>query len=202
MHFTQSFVSLQFCYQFYGSLILVGIFGACASFCLALMTIYGTGGIELALAFSFVGLIGLLRILMPPWTTIADHEHVYFPLDIDCQTKLLDELAVDTMILGQETKDNDDLLDPLVLQNTPCSICLQCFEIGQEVSVVIGCGHTFHSNCLQKWIQKSATCPYCRQDIEKKLPMEEGSDNGGRRKLPGALGIFEGAFDSIYDLTS
>ena len=27
------------------------------------------------------------------------------------------------------------------------------------------CRHTFHSHCLQLWISKSPTCPYCRQDL-------------------------------------
>jgi hypothetical protein len=48
------------------------------------------------------------------------------------------------------------------------------------------------------WIQKSATCPYCRQDLEKKPPVEEEFRNWEQRNLPGALGIFEGVFDDFY----
>jgi len=205
MHFTHDFIPLQLYYQLYGSLLLVGFFGACVSFCLAMMTINGTGGIEVAMSLSCVGFFGLVRILMPLWTSMTD-EDLYYSLDTNrndnCGTKSLDDLAVDTMILEKSDKDNVGTLfiSPSIQDSTCCSVCLQCFEYGQEISVT-ACKHTFHSACLQKWIHKSATCPYCRQDLEKKNPKEEESENGRRRKLAGALGMFEGVFESIYDFT-
>jgi hypothetical protein len=111
---------------------------------------------------------------------------------------MLCELAVDIRTLGKENKEHDPLFISPAIQNSPCSNCLQCFESGQEVSVVTPCNHTFHSECLRMWIQKSATCPYCRQDLEKKPPVEEEFRNWEQRNLPGALGIFEGVFDDFY----
>jgi hypothetical protein len=171
------------------------------------MTIYGTSGIELAMVLSLVALFGLIRVLVPPWSTIVHEDDVYSSFDgyqnVDnnnCRARLLCELAVETRIFEQNSKASDNSLISPRIFNAPCSICLQCFEIGQEVSVVTACKHTFHSKCLQLWIQKSATCPYCRQDLEKTLPSESGTGEGRRRA--GALGIFEGAFDSILDLAT
>eukprot|EP00536_Pseudo-nitzschia_multiseries_P003217 jgi/Psemu1/185352/e_gw1.48.79.1 len=50
-------------------------------------------------------------------------------------------------------------------KNSLCSICLQCFEIGEEISLVTPCQHTFHSQCLKLWVRTSPTCPYCRHDL-------------------------------------
>ena len=169
------------------------------------MTIYGTGGVELVLGLSCVGLFGLVRTLMPPWSTVAD-EDFYFSSDTNnnkYNAKLLHELAIDTRVLRKKN-ENDAKLISSTYNNSSCSICIHDFEAGDEVSVVIACHHAFHSECLKMWIPKSATCPYCRQDLEiVRQNEEETSDirTGEGRKV-GAWGIFEGVFGSIYDYAS
>lgn len=180
MHFSEGLIPLQFCYQFYGSLILVGIFGGFASFCLGLMAIYGIRGIELVLGFSLLGFFGLVRTLVLPLYTLVEIEDVYESFSLEVKHNLpkqLDELAVETRILKEANKE-DAILISSTCNNASCSICLQCFEIGHEVSEVTSCAHRFHSKCLRMWIPTSATCPYCRQDLDglHPSPKEEAAN--------------------------
>ncbi|KAF8720969.1 hypothetical protein HU200_023376 [Digitaria exilis] len=47
-----------------------------------------------------------------------------------------------------------------------CSICLEGFEDGEEVSV-IPCSHRhgFHPACITKWLGRSNMCPICRHQL-------------------------------------
>ncbi|KAK2997734.1 hypothetical protein RJ639_020332 [Escallonia herrerae] len=57
----------------------------------------------------------------------------------------------------------------LVMESRECAVCLSAFEEG-EVIRRLGCGHTFHKDCVDKWLQQdSATCPLCRKKV---LPEE------------------------------
>ena len=39
-----------------------------------------------------------------------------------------------------------------------CPICYEEFDKGSLLS----CGHVFHENCIQLWLQKKKKCPVCR----------------------------------------
>jgi hypothetical protein len=45
-----------------------------------------------------------------------------------------------------------------------CSICLESYRSGQEVSI-LACSHEYHSSCIGEWMLKSRSCPMCRKDI-------------------------------------
>ena len=43
-----------------------------------------------------------------------------------------------------------------------CSLCL---EHGSPVRTSLGCGHSFHADCIQSWLGgRGSTCPLCRGD--------------------------------------
>ncbi len=44
-----------------------------------------------------------------------------------------------------------------------CSICLNNITTGQDVTS-LSCEHTFHSQCIQRWFRRNATCPVCRAE--------------------------------------
>lgn len=47
-----------------------------------------------------------------------------------------------------------------------CSICLEEFEDGDEVSVMpCSRAHEFHQNCIAKWLGMRNTCPLCRRGL-------------------------------------
>ena len=59
--------------------------------------------------------------------------------------------------------------------NTTCQDCVYCknslsqsspdyYEKGIISTIVTGkCGHSFHQECINLWLNKSKTCPICRQ---------------------------------------
>ena len=48
-----------------------------------------------------------------------------------------------------------------------CSICLETFRVGDEVtwSKDLRCHHCFHSDCLITWLMKKEECPVCRSSF-------------------------------------
>ncbi|XP_020552788.1 RING-H2 finger protein ATL22-like isoform X4 [Sesamum indicum] len=48
-----------------------------------------------------------------------------------------------------------------------CSISLEEYHIGKEtlVKYLPQCGHYFHAECIDQWLQKSKTCPVCRTSL-------------------------------------
>ena len=52
-----------------------------------------------------------------------------------------------------------------IVDNTEddCSICLESKLSGDIIE--LECTHTFHKECINKWLTNNESCPYCRQDI-------------------------------------
>ena len=46
-----------------------------------------------------------------------------------------------------------------------CCICLDEISMGEK-TVLLPCGHMFHSDCIITWLKKNNTCPMCRFEIK------------------------------------
>merc|ERR1712083_390780 len=79
------------------------------------------------------------------------HESPKEVLEIDC------ELSCSNDILCIDDGDN--------LQC--CTICLEAFQINDEVSWSRSneCQHVFHHNCILPWLASHSECPCCRDII-------------------------------------
>ena len=42
-----------------------------------------------------------------------------------------------------------------------CSICFSALDI-EGTKMKLGCGHEYHTTCINTWLDKSCTCPLCR----------------------------------------
>uniref|UniRef100_A0A1A9W845 RING-type domain-containing protein n=1 Tax=Glossina brevipalpis TaxID=37001 RepID=A0A1A9W845_9MUSC len=51
--------------------------------------------------------------------------------------------------------------------NLSCVICTELFTASDEVYVT-KCGHMFHFVCLKQWLERSKTCPQCRNKCEER----------------------------------
>ena len=66
--------------------------------------------------------------------------------------------------------------------NNGCSICLETFEEGQDLSwsQERKCHHTFHAKCLEPWLMKHDDCPCCRATfIDESTLLEDEEQQQG-----------------------
>ena len=58
-----------------------------------------------------------------------------------------------------------------------CSLCLQDYAVGDEITRLPNCGHTFHKACVTRWLGeaqrgKKRRCPMCNLDpLASPLPV-------------------------------
>lgn len=185
------------CYHFYALLVLGAVFGGATASCLAFLTLYGVGGVELVLGISLFSILGfLLSVASSTWApsrydlSISSVPYRTSSSPSFCGKGRRDrtELSIDTFVLNH----NEEMISVC----SCCPICLNVFEAGDEISIATVCHHAYHSHCLKQWLIRSTTCPYCRQDLEIKRTDEAMAPSDIRKA--GAWGIFEGIFDSIY----
>ena len=64
--------------------------------------------------------------------------------------------------------------------NNGCSICLETFEEGQDLSwsQERKCHHTFHAKCLEPWLMKHDDCPCCRTTFIDESTLLEDDEDG------------------------
>ncbi len=85
-----------------------------------------------------------------------------FPDEFD---NILLQIDVFTHDLSRSLFDHTKKIKSLELRNQhndECSICLDgfCNVIG-----VLPCGHSFHKECILKWVENKDSCPCCRDDL-------------------------------------
>jgi len=54
--------------------------------------------------------------------------------------------------------------DPAKKPTQKCSICLEQFESGNRIRT-IECLHSYHADCIDRWLATKATCPVCNYQI-------------------------------------
>jgi hypothetical protein len=60
-----------------------------------------------------------------------------------------------------------------------CSICLGKIEKGQRVAE-LGCGHSFHRDCIQEWLGERSACPNCRKPADLRVALDEAAQQEER----------------------
>jgi hypothetical protein len=48
---------------------------------------------------------------------------------------------------------------------TECAVCLADFRDGERLRLLPPCLHAFHIDCIDAWLQATATCPLCRAAV-------------------------------------
>lgn len=46
-----------------------------------------------------------------------------------------------------------------------CAVCLNEFQEDEKLRIIPNCGHVFHIDCIDIWLQNNANCPLCRNSI-------------------------------------
>jgi len=50
-----------------------------------------------------------------------------------------------------------------------CAVCLE--QTSEPDVMLLGCGHTFHSDCILTWVQRNFSCPLCRAECQSFVPI-------------------------------
>ncbi|XP_050206546.1 RING-H2 finger protein ATL40-like [Mercurialis annua] len=54
-------------------------------------------------------------------------------------------------------------------ENQECAVCLSFLEDQEMAMVLPNCRHTFHAECIDKWLASHSTCPICRTEAEPRI---------------------------------
>ena len=77
---------------------------------------------------------------------------------------VLDTQSIEKLKEKIEKKVTQDDLKNEHFQESPCSICLDHFEVDQAI-LPLKCKHNYHTDCLATWILKNSCCPMCKTEI-------------------------------------
>ncbi|KAJ7550189.1 hypothetical protein O6H91_07G087500 [Diphasiastrum complanatum] len=50
-------------------------------------------------------------------------------------------------------------------EDIKCPVCLNDFVLNEKLRKLPVCGHCFHLDCIDEWIQSNSTCPVCRSTL-------------------------------------
>ncbi|KAL6662031.1 hypothetical protein ACP70R_001415 [Stipagrostis hirtigluma subsp. patula] len=59
---------------------------------------------------------------------------------------------------------------PEAAKASECAVCLAEFRDGERLRLLPPCLHPFHIDCIDAWLQSTATCPLCRAAIASDSP--------------------------------
>ena len=66
---------------------------------------------------------------------------------------------------SSEEEEADDNSDGVI-----CTVCHSSVRPGEFARTIRRCGHTFHVECIAKWLCNHTRCPSCMQDIRVAPP--------------------------------
>lgn len=65
-----------------------------------------------------------------------------------------------------------DVSDELIAREEQCVVCSEEFPADSK-ACVLPCKHTFHPNCISRWLKLHDTCPICRKNLAGEVTMDE-----------------------------
>ncbi|GAV61462.1 zf-RING_2 domain-containing protein [Cephalotus follicularis] len=77
----------------------------------------------------------------------------------------LDESVIRSIPIFQFKKGGDNVREIGERRFCECSVCLNEFQEDEKLRIIPYCGHVFHIDCIDIWLQSSANCPLCRTSI-------------------------------------
>lgn len=72
-----------------------------------------------------------------------------------------------------------------------CMVCLSEFAEG-DLLRQLGCDHLFHKDCIDEWLQRSASCPICKQAVRAGVARSSGRAGPAAADATGGAGLLDG----------
>ncbi|KAM3313381.1 hypothetical protein ACQJBY_032778 [Aegilops geniculata] len=63
-------------------------------------------------------------------------------------------------------------------EKAECAVCQVEFGLGEIGRLVPGCGHGFHTACIETWFRMRSTCPLCRAAVVQERIAVDQSPRG------------------------
>jgi hypothetical protein len=77
----------------------------------------------------------------------------------------------------EDSSSNETLIPSYLEEIVMCSICLEEYEVGEQLRL-LPCKHCFHTDCILPWLtQRSPMCPLCKCDISRTLRSPRSSSS-------------------------
>ncbi|EAS06275.2 anaphase-promoting complex subunit 11 RING-H2 finger protein (macronuclear) [Tetrahymena thermophila SB210] len=106
-----------------------------------------------------------VQVMSPVQAGLLGHKAIQIISNCQSGSKYLDEENKDSLSQQQnQEKKVPSLSESQINGKQTCSICLIEFNSDEQIRQTI-CNHTFHSQCLNDWLQKNDNCPICRQEF-------------------------------------
>ncbi|GFT51876.1 e3 ubiquitin-protein ligase RNF126, partial [Trichonephila clavipes] len=87
--------------------------------------------------------------------------------------------AIPTVVINSEFLEKD----------IQCAVCLEKFNL-QEKAKQLPCSHLYHEKCIIPWLERQATCPNCRSQVQYR-----------NRSITGLNSRNSNTVDSLEELT-
>ncbi|KAK6138906.1 hypothetical protein DH2020_027346 [Rehmannia glutinosa] len=89
---------------------------------------------------------------------------VYSPAE--AENRGLNEAAIRSIPIFKFKKlGNYEKNEAFDVKSCECAVCLNEFLEEEKLRVIPNCGHVFHIDCIDVWLQNNANCPLCRTSI-------------------------------------
>ncbi|KAF8020737.1 hypothetical protein BT93_G1238 [Corymbia citriodora subsp. variegata] len=121
--------------------------------------VYAHSGVSTAVLIFYTCMwLPLMQLRGAVFRVLAFVSHKYEPRESSCTFQLPVGRFQDLQKSGaEEEKEDGD-------HEKTCSICLVDYEGEHLVSKLHRCGHVFHMDCIERWLERSQfTCPLCRK---------------------------------------
>jgi len=101
--------------------------------------------------------LNILNNVHPTYEELLALGEMIKPVNCGASTDQIDQLP--TRKFSQPMSNT-----PKEKESNKCNICLSEFEDGEELRT-LPCAHTFHKNCIDKWLKMNKVCPIDRAEI-------------------------------------
>ncbi|KAL0388415.1 UNVERIFIED_CONTAM: RING-H2 finger protein ATL16 [Sesamum radiatum] len=81
----------------------------------------------------------------------------------------LNEAAIRSIPVFKFKKRNGNV-EAADVKSCECAVCLNEFLEEEKLRVIPNCGHVFHIDCIDVWLQNNANCPLCRTSVSASRP--------------------------------
>ena len=91
------------------------------------------------------------------------------------EEELVNRLEVKKYEKHEKHENEEDIFENEVEEeeDCSCSVCRENLEIGDELICLPVCSHTFHADCLKKWLSLQSWCPVCRSEVNQEQDQEQ-----------------------------